>query len=205
ILPWAVVAIVAVCVCATLGIPSEEPDKMHLDEFGQIPVVSGGRVQPLDSVARNTLMTISQRQEVGEKSGQFKLPAIQWLLDVMTSNEMFQKDAAVNYQVFRIEDEQLLRLFGLERRPEFYRYSIKEMAPKFKEFEEQVRLASERGEKQRTDFQRKVLELRTRLEEYLALNQLTDVVRVIPPESASAEWKPYFQAVDEARKTGRPN
>jgi ABC-type transport system involved in cytochrome c biogenesis permease subunit len=203
--PWAIVALAAVGVCAALGIPSEEPDKMHLDEFGQIPVVSGGRVQPLDSVARNTLMIISQRQEVGEKSGKFKLPAIQWLLDVMTSNELFQKAGAENYQVFRIEDEQLLRLFGLEKRPEFYRYSIKEMAPKFKDFEEQVHLASERGEKQRNDFQRKVLELRTRLEEYLALNQLTEVVRVIPPQSAGDEWKPYFQAVAEARKTGQPN
>ena len=40
----------------------------HTRDFGRLPVLLNGRVQPLDSVARNTLLQIRERQSVGELS-----------------------------------------------------------------------------------------------------------------------------------------
>src|SRR5205085_3647111 len=47
-----------------LQMPSPKPsaDGMALDEFATLPVVADGRIKPVDSVARTSLMIISKRQ-----------------------------------------------------------------------------------------------------------------------------------------------
>ena len=61
---------------------------MRLDLLGQIPVTQGGRVQPLDSLARNTVLRLSKRETVLDGNGD-RQPAIRWLADTI-----FQADAA---------------------------------------------------------------------------------------------------------------
>src|SRR5262245_45926732 len=58
--------------------PGDGTSQFQLTEFGKLPVVKGGRVQPLDSVARNSLMVISSRQEFKDDKGATQ-PAIKWL------------------------------------------------------------------------------------------------------------------------------
>ena len=41
--------------------PRERSPEMKIHEFGELPVVYGGRTQPIDSLARNTLRLISRR------------------------------------------------------------------------------------------------------------------------------------------------
>ena len=53
-LPWILVALFAAWVLSAFRPPKEQGFK--LSEFGKLPVLLEGRVQPLDSVARNTLL-----------------------------------------------------------------------------------------------------------------------------------------------------
>ncbi len=48
--------------------PQKPVDGFNLTEFGQLPVLHGGRVQPLDSYARNTLLQIRGKQTVSLKA-----------------------------------------------------------------------------------------------------------------------------------------
>jgi cytochrome c-type biogenesis protein CcsB len=68
----------------------------HLQDFGRLPVLLNGRVQPLDSVGRNALLQIRNTTSVPleeKKSYEFwkhpkKLKATEWLLEVMTKPEV---------------------------------------------------------------------------------------------------------------------
>ena len=97
---------------------SNPPGNMQLAEAARLPVVQGGRVVPLDTVARNNLMIISGRQSFTNDLGD-SVPAIKWLLDVMTVHFAAgkeQKESAYDEKVFRIENFQVLSLLHLEPR-----------------------------------------------------------------------------------------
>src|SRR5262249_46552757 len=108
-----------------LALPSATPkDGMNVTDFAMLPVMDGGRIKPIDTVARVNLMLISGRQSFKDESDATQ-PAIRWLLDVMVSNA---NDDARKHKVFRIENDQVLDLLELPRRPGSYRYSIDEIA-----------------------------------------------------------------------------
>ena len=101
---------------------------MRLDLFGQLPITVNGRVQPLDSFARNTARQLSKRETIkdGEEKSQ---PAIRWLADTV-----FEADGYGSYRAFRIEDPTILSVLDLpqkftdpERDKNRFRYSLDEM------------------------------------------------------------------------------
>ena len=228
-------------------------DEMRIDQFGKLPVVHGGRLQPIDTHARSSLRIISntdtfvgrydratlaekwsdvkkkvhrkwpavdeadldacpqdvdqlidlvasetyrqrQRSDYGsltaderekaeqrakeahrekvakliEKWTSSRQDATRWLLDVITGSP-----EAVNYRVFRIENQEVLDTLGLKPRP-LLRYSIAEMQPGIAEFEEQVQKAIEKRRKDPKSlsfFEKKLLELDTRIERYILLHR----------------------------------
>lgn len=75
--------------------------ELNYDELGKVPVVLNGRVQPLDSVARNTLLAISGKTTATYQDGD-RHKAIEWLAEVL-----FQPQLAVDRPVFRIHDDGL--------------------------------------------------------------------------------------------------
>ncbi len=79
----------------------------NLETFSRIPVSSDGRVKPLDTIARNSLLVISHRQEL--KVDDEKIPAIEWLLGLITNRS--EADAQA---VFRIDDPDVLSMLSLE-------------------------------------------------------------------------------------------
>src|SRR5262245_38169238 len=89
ILPWFVLAFFAADIVAVL-IPKKDRD-MHVREFGRLPVLLNGRIQPFDSVGHNSLLQIRSMAELPLEeipSWQFwrhgkKLRATEWLLEVM--------------------------------------------------------------------------------------------------------------------------
>lgn len=129
--PALVVLVFASYVARKIRLPQVSPLKMQIAEFGQLPVVQGGRVQPIDTLARNMLRTISMSEDlqVGYKQGfmgtvfgsQKKEPAVKWLLDTITDSE-----EAEEYRVFRIDSLDLLSALGLKARKGF-RYSLAEV------------------------------------------------------------------------------
>ena len=70
-------------------------------------------------------MVISSRQTYKDENDKTQ-PAIKWLLDVMTRDGSGHQAE----KVFRIENDQVLAMLGLEARPGGYRYAIDEFARK---------------------------------------------------------------------------
>jgi hypothetical protein len=110
--------------------PKTAKDDVDLAKFGKIPVLVGGRVKPLDTVGRNTLLIIHGKQELRLENGR-TLTAIQWLTDVL-----FNAPVADQYPVFLVQNDEVLGLFGWEQSQRKY-FSFTEFSPFLKQIEEQ--------------------------------------------------------------------
>ncbi|MFG0332173.1 MAG: cytochrome c biogenesis protein ResB, partial [Maioricimonas sp. JB049] len=150
--------------------PETPPDGMNIHAFGELPVVYQGRSKPLDTLARNTLLIISDRQTFRDENDN-EQPAIRWFLDAITESE-----AALEHRVFRIENLELLKTLGLERRHGF-RYAISEFQGQIGEFEEELRAARQQNKEELTFYQRKVIDFGTKLQNYLRMREA-----FVPPD-----------------------
>ena len=122
-----------VCGIATLmilgGLRSSKVDSdFDLAAFAELPVQVGGRIKPLDSVARNTLLILSGRQKVVTDKG-VTLSPIEWFIDLTMRPEV-----ADTYPIFKIEFPDDLGLVGLAEQGQRY-YSFNELLP----FSEELR------------------------------------------------------------------
>lgn len=107
-LPWIVSSVFAAWVIGSL-LPIRE-NGFRLTEFGKLPVLLNGRVQPFDSVARNTLLNIHGSQTVRPpkaSTDQQILSGMEWLMEAMTL-----PDQADQRKIFRIETKELRALVG---------------------------------------------------------------------------------------------
>ena len=111
-LPWIVVAVFAAWVLASLR--SKPETGFQTREFGQLPVLLNGRVQPLDSVARNALLELRTKQTVALDHGG-RLTAIQWLTEVMMKPE-----TGDSRKVFRIDNIELLGMLNFPDREKYF-------------------------------------------------------------------------------------
>lgn len=202
-LPWMVTATAALGLALVVFFPPEPPGPMKLEEFGKIPVVDGGRIKPLDTLARNTLLVISNRQYFVDNKDESQ-PAIRWLLDVMTSLMQQKGSPAEQHKVFRIEHSQLLELLGLKPRPGSWRYAIGEFSDKLDELDKEANRAQKLDPKQRDLFDTKVLELAQHLQLYIELAKLRTPLAV-PPESQGQEWQPLIMAMFDMKQNGTQN
>jgi hypothetical protein len=200
--PWIVVGGAALVLVSLMFPAAETANEMQLSAFGKIPVMDEGRRKPLDSLARNSLMIISSRETFKDENGQTQ-PAILWLLEVMTSR-LSPNSKAEKYKVFRIENDQVLDLLGLEKRPGNYRYAIEEFADKLSRVEEEATRAEARDKSQHTAFDVKIMELARHLQLYIKLATLHTPLWV-PPQSEGDEWKSLPQAMQEIRAGGPEN
>ena len=101
---------------------SKVDSDFDLEAFAELPVQVGGRIKPLDSVARNTLLILSARQKVVTDEG-VTLSPIEWFLDLTMRPEL-----ADTYPVFKIEFPDDLGLVGLAEQGQRY-YSFNELLP----------------------------------------------------------------------------
>ena len=105
------------------GLRSSKIDSdFDLEAFAELPVQVGGRIKPLDSVARNTLLILSARQKVVTDEG-VTLSPIEWFLDLT-----MRPERADTYPVFKIEFPDDLGLSGLAEQGQRY-YSFNELLP----------------------------------------------------------------------------
>ena len=74
-----IVLVLSVLWVAASFIPAKSPQgKADLVTFGKIPVLVGGRVKPMDTVARNSLLIIHSKSTLEVADGK-TLSAIEWL------------------------------------------------------------------------------------------------------------------------------
>ena len=95
-LPWFVVALFGMEIVAVMLPKHDTAGQFEIREFGKLPVLLSGRIQPFDTVARNSLLQIRSTGDVPLEvvpSWQFwhhpkKLKSTEWLLEVMTKPEV---------------------------------------------------------------------------------------------------------------------
>src|SRR4029453_7209062 len=117
-LPALAVALFAVMVAYAFRPPKLERGSMDFARFGRLPVADQGRVKPIDSLARNYLQAISNREYVKLDDGK-TLSAVEWMLDVISGSKRSE-----DMRVIRIDHPDLLKVFELEPRPGNWPYSV---------------------------------------------------------------------------------
>jgi ABC-type transport system involved in cytochrome c biogenesis permease subunit len=135
--------------------------------FAELPVQSGGRILPLDSVARNSLRLLSGRQSVRLPDGG-QVSAIAWMMELS-----FNPIAADKMPVFRIDNPQVLGLFGWQQGERKY-FSFDDLRPHFQTILDMSRQVNPEP-KLRTAYERQLLKL------YNALSQYDLLARELQP------------------------
>jgi len=132
-----------------------------VDGFARLPVLEGGRVKPIDSVARNTLLMIRSQQSFRHEGR--TIGPEEWVLDVL-----FRPDVANAQPVFVINDPEVLGLIGLRQTSDRY-FSFRTLAPHLGEIERQAQVAHPIDAKERTRFQSAIVNLFDRIYLYYRL------------------------------------
>jgi ABC-type transport system involved in cytochrome c biogenesis permease subunit len=159
--------LIALAAVLATALPPARVRGFDMDKFGRLPVLEGGRVKPLDSVARNALLMIRSKQSVPFEGRE--LGPDEWLLDVL-----FRPQTADAQPVFVINDPDVLGLMGLKQSANRY-FSFDAIAPRLQEIENQARAAEALESTQRSRFQNAVVNLYERL---LMFNQLENSVQL---------------------------
>ncbi|MGQ0636916.1 MAG: cytochrome c biogenesis protein CcsA [Planctomycetaceae bacterium] len=166
-LPLAVVVLCAVMIARYAVPPRPAADGVDLYAAAKLPIQYDGRVKPLDTLARNALLVTSNRETFKDARGKTQ-PALRWLLDVISGHE-----GADKHRVFRIDNQEVLDLFGLDRREGFL-YSLSEIRPRIDTFNEEVDKAHEKSREKGMGsllvYERKLLELDRRVRAFTAID-----------------------------------
>lgn len=182
-IPYLVLALGLLVIIRSL-MPSKADSEFDLDGFSNLPVLANGRIKPIDTVGRTTLLTLQARQTVYLEDGS-KITPNEWLLDAL-----FRAEVADTYRTFKIENLEALALIGqtdesLKRQYDSVvarfmavlgflpsrhsRFSFEQLEPYLAEIDRQGGLAMELEAPQRNPFQRAVLKLRSNLVLYQQL------------------------------------
>ncbi|MEO7412720.1 MAG: cytochrome c biogenesis protein CcsA [Opitutaceae bacterium] len=171
-------------------LPPKNQSEFDLIGFGRLPVLAHGRIKPLDTVARSSLLQLQSRQAVRilhVKDPVVSSP-IEWLLDVFYRPE--KADTYHTFAVDHLEQPEVMAMIG--RTPETLRikydsavlnilaiadvvpktqrrFSFNDLQPHLGTIEAQARLAAPIESAVRTPFQRSVMQLYANLRLYLQL------------------------------------
>jgi ABC-type transport system involved in cytochrome c biogenesis permease subunit len=204
-LPWLALVLAAGWVAASLFPPKLQRDSADLVTLGKIPVLVGGRVKPMDTVARNSLLIIHTKSTLRLANGK-TLTAMEWLADLL-----FKPATADDYPLFVISNAEVLGLFGWEQTDRKY-FSFNELAPFLKQIDEQGEQADKLESVQRSAYQTAVLNLRNalilnqRLKNSLRPEDATDFTReiaayavAIPAAAEAAGHRSKGEPFDKAK------
>ncbi len=165
-LPRIVIAVFAAWVAGSLRMP---PDKVWAyNEFGRLPVIYEGRVKPLDSLARNALLQLRDKQTANLEpwkewyEGPKIISATEWLLTVMMKPEV-----ADTWPVFRIDHPDVKGLLSLAGEPNLKQhadgkhFSWLEIQPKLADLTREAARASEIEASHRGRYDQALMKLRS--------------------------------------------
>ena len=162
-------------------------NEMRMDLLGQVPVTFEGRVQPLDSFARHTLLQLREYESVADGEGE-KRSAIQWLADAMFEAESFD-----DYPTFYNSDPNVKNALGLPSpktvnlKRDKYVYTVGEIFSRMNKLRELIPDSDEVPERNWTPLQRKLEFLRR------SAMQLKSAQFIFgPPEQPSAVEQAEF-------------
>jgi ABC-type transport system involved in cytochrome c biogenesis permease subunit len=216
ILPWLFLALFAMEMIVVM-LPKKE-GAFHTAEFGRLPVLLNGRIQPFDSVAHNSLLQMRSTGDVALEevpSWKFwhhpkKLKSTEWLLEVF-----FKPEVADTRPIFLIHHPELISELklgdrGVEKSGLRY-YSYNELSPVLAEISQQGRRAGEIEDANRTTYQKQVLKLANAITLYQRLEnsiqpegthnfteKLAEYSALLPAARAALRARESGGSVDEA-------
>ena len=148
--------------------------EFDLEAFSRVPVLRGGRVKPLDSVARNILLVLRNKRsalrilEDGELTNQktvnipqggvetktVEVQAIDWLAQVL-----FYPEKADNLKTFLIDHDQVLGLINRKLLSDGKFYSYNDLNPFLSNIDSSARKAGEVETELRDRFQQNIINI----------------------------------------------
>jgi ABC-type transport system involved in cytochrome c biogenesis permease subunit len=167
--PWIVWLIIALTIGYVVS-PLFQRDRRNgfaMEKFGRLPVLLNGRIKPIDTVARNSLLIIHGTQTLALEQGE--MSAIDWLAEVM-----MKADEADRRKIFIIWNPETLTMLGLTAKPG-ESFSFLELSAHLPEIEQQAELAQKVDAQLRSPFQRDIIKLFERLTLYHRLENSVEV------------------------------
>jgi ABC-type transport system involved in cytochrome c biogenesis permease subunit len=191
--PGIVLVLAAFWIGASFVPAKKSDDGIDLENFGKIPVLVGGRIKPLDTVARNSLLIIRTKETLRLDDGR-QISAIKWLADTL-----FNAPVADKYPAFIIQNADVLGLFGWQQSDRKY-FSFAQLTPFLKQVDEQGEQAEKLQAVERSAYQSAILNLRNALVLY---QRLKNSVQPEGAEDFAAELQEFEQTIPEAARAAR--
>ena len=192
--------------------PSHGLSSYDLDTFARLPVQADGRVKPMDSVARNSLRLIhgktslelpkdfshegNQTPEHKEGNQLTEMRAITWLLQLQMLPEV-----ADHYPVFRIDHDQILGMFGWQRKDQKY-FSYQSLKPHMEEILERQQSIAEKERSEQNVFEQQLLKLGNAILRYRALGHYA-LPAFIPPGSQDTDQQDWHSLMELLEAEGQ--
>jgi len=144
-------------------------------EFGRLPLTANGRIVPLDSLARNSLLAIREKQTLntepwkGWNEKPRILSATEWL-----ANLMMNPAVADDWPVFRVDNPELVSLLklpekGADQKTDGKHYSWNQIQPNLDAFDKQYQRVQNIDAKNRSAVESAIAKLQQRLYLYVQL------------------------------------
>lgn len=199
--PWIIPGLCALWVVAGLRPIQDRPGAWAVTQFGRLPVVANGRVQPLDSLARNALLQLREKQQANLEPWKSHwrrprlVPAAEWLLELMMKPE-----EADSRPIFRINHPDLKGLLGLPTEPDAARqtdgkhYSWNQIAPRLEDVRREAQRTAALPAGERRPYHRAVLRLWQATQLYQRLKRTLSLVHSGDVQQAQAEFARRLRA-----------
>ena len=195
-IPAFIVLAIVACIIAGLLPHKPAPGEPDLTGFGKLPVLAGGRIQPLDTTAANSLLIIHGRQSIRLETGK-QLDSVHWLADVL-----FNAPVADQYPAFVIDNPEVLGLFGWQQDNTKKFFSYNDLTPFLERIEEQGNQAEDPKIKsnERTPYQAAIAKLRNSVALY---QRLKNSIQPEPAVDFATEVRDFANSVAEGRQAVR--
>ncbi len=187
-LPFILALIFAGWIAGSLRVPADKEGALAVEEFGRLPVVSGGRFQPFDSLARNSLLQLREKQTANVEpwKSNFDKPQIlsgtEWLMAMMMNPTL-----ADTWPVIRIDHPDLKGLLALpmdsdrEQKRDGKHFAWNQIKLKLEDLQREAKRANGLDQSHRTPFDQAITRLWSNVGLYMRLQN------TIEPQSAN-DW-----------------
>jgi ABC-type transport system involved in cytochrome c biogenesis permease subunit len=177
------------------------PDQnFAISEFARLPLTANGRIEPMDSLARNSLLEIREKQTLntepwkGWSEHPKMISATEWLANVMMNPAV-----ADDWPVFRVDNPDLISLLKLPDRgaanhTDGKHYSWNQIAPSLETLDKENQRVQAVDAPNRTAYENAVSKMHQRLALYV---QLKNTVQPADAQDWPAELAVYEKLIPD--------
>jgi ABC-type transport system involved in cytochrome c biogenesis permease subunit len=191
--PWLAAALLAGGLLWPLARGPRRGDGFDLESFARLPALHRGRIKPIDTIARGSLLMLHGKQTLRQERG--VLSAVEWMLEFSAKPE--QADAR---KLFRIDDPDVLGMMGIAREGSPY-FSFDDLRPHLQEIRSQAMASHGKERAMQSRFERAV----GRLDQSVGLYQgLKNTLQPEGTEDFPSEVGQYEQAIGRMKMEDLP-